>query len=132
MSKVENLKKITLAIEAGTSRDTMDIVPRYPEIEFIFGIGPEGMTPFEFELVDKSEGENVWIHSQKDTFGKFFEHLNPLLMELIGGRDEVYLKVSIVSVAAADSREIVKAMAEMAAHREGGCSCGCGCSNSAA
>ena len=128
MNKVENLKKITLSIQAGTSQDTMDGAVTYHRFEFIFGLGPEGMTPFEYELVEKSEGEEVLIHLKKDDFSRFFEHLNPPLMELFDKNDELFLKVNIVSVASADNKEIVKSMAAMAAYREGGGSCGCGCS----
>ena len=127
MNKVENLKKITLSIQAGTSPDTLDLAPNYPEIEFIFGLGPEGMTPFEYELADKAEGESVLLHLKKEAFYSFFEHLNPPLMDLFDGRNEVYLKVNIEAVTPAENREIVKAMAAMATHAGAGCDCGCGC-----
>ena len=65
MSKVENLKKITLSFQAGTSPGTMDLTPKYPEFEFIFTLGPEGMTPFEYELVDKAQGEEIPLHIHK-------------------------------------------------------------------
>ena len=125
MNKVENLKKITLSIQAGTSQDTMDLSPKYPKIEFIFGLGLEGMTPFEYELADRSEGESVLLHLRKEDFYSFFEHLNPPLTDLFDGRDEVYLKVNINAVTPAENREIVKAMAAMTTH--GGAGCGCGC-----
>jgi hypothetical protein len=127
MNKVENFKKITLSIQAGTSQDTMDLTPKYPEIEFIFALGPEGMTPFEYELTDKAEGQSVLLHLKKEDLYSFFEHLNPPLTDLFDGRDEVYLKVNIDAVTPAENREIVKAMAAMAAHGGAGCDCGCGC-----
>ena len=127
MNKVENLKKITLSIQAGTSQDTMNLTPKYPGLEFIFGLGPEGMTPFEYELADKAEGESVLIHLKKEVFYSFFEHLNPPLMDLFDVSDDVYLKVKIDAVTPAENREIVKAMADMAAHGGAGCDCGCGC-----
>ena len=131
MNKVENFKKITLSFQAGRSKGTMDLTPKYPEFEFIFALGPEGMTPFEYELVDKTEGEEVLLHIHKQAFYRFFEHLNPPLGDLFDGREDVYLKSKIAAVAAADNRDIVKAMAEMTAHGGGGCdcggSCGCGC-----
>jgi len=127
MNKVENLKKIALSIQAGTSQDTMDLTPKYPGIEFIFGLGPEGMTPFEYKLAGKAEGESALLHLKKEDFYSFFEHLNPPLMDLFDGRDEVYLKVGIVTVTLPENREIVKAMADMAAHGGAGCDCGCGC-----
>jgi hypothetical protein len=124
MNKVESLKKITLSIQAGTSPDTRDLTPKYPEIQFIFGLGSGGMTPFEYELADRTEGESVLLHLKKEDFYSFFEHLNPPLTDLFAGRDEVYLKVSIDAVTPAENREIVKAMA---AHGGAGCDCGCGC-----
>lgn len=127
MHRVENLKKITLSFQAGTSPDTMDPAPKCSEYEFIFGIAPEGMTPFEYELVDKAEGEEVFLHLKKDAFYSFFEHLQPPIMDLFDGAEDVYLKVIIVNIATPDNREIVKAMADMAAHGSGACDCGCGC-----
>jgi len=127
MNKVENLKKITLSIQAGTSPDTMDLTPKYPNIGFIFGLGSEGMTPFEYQLADRAEGERVLIHLKKKDFYCFFEHLNPPLMDLFDRRDDVYLKVNIDAVTSAENREVVKAMADKAAHGGAGCDCGCGC-----
>jgi len=127
MNKVENLKKVTLALEAGTSPGSMDLVPKYPRFEFIFALGQEGMSPFEYELVNKTEGEEVLLHINKQTCGTFFEHLNPPIWDLFDGREDVYLNAKIAAVAAADNRDIVKALAEMTAHGGGGCDCGGGC-----
>ncbi len=127
MTKVENLKKITLSYQAGTSREAMDLTPRYPEFSFIFGLAPEGMTPFELELVEKVEGDNVLLHLEKDSLNRFFEHLTPSIWDLFDGRDEIYLSVKILEISTADNREIVKALADMTAHGGGGCDCGCGC-----
>jgi hypothetical protein len=128
MNKVENLKKITLSFQAGTSKDTMNLTPKYAEFDFIFALGPDGMTPFEYELVDKAEGDDVLLHLKKENLNRFFEHLIPPIWNLLHDRNEIYLKVKILKISAADSREIVKAMADMAAHGGGGdCDCGCGC-----
>jgi len=127
MTKVEHLKKITLTFQAGTSPGKMDLTPNHPGFEFIFGLAPEGMTPFEYELVKKTEGEEILLHLKRETLNKFFEHLSPQLWDLFDGRDEVYLKVKICEISAADNRKIVKALAELAAHGGGECDCGCGC-----
>ena len=127
MTKVENLKKITLSYQAGTSREAMDLTPRYPEFSFIFGLAPEGMTPFEFELVEKIEGDDVLIHLEKNSLNRFFEHLTPPIWDLFDGHDEIYLSLKILEISTADNREIVKAMADMTAHGGGGCDCCCGC-----
>ena len=129
MNKVENLKKITLSFQAGMSKDTMDLTPKYPEFDFIFALGLDGMTPFEYELVDKAEGEEVLLHIYKQAFYNFFEHLNPPIWDLFDDCEDVYLKAKIAAVTTSDTRDIVKAMAEMTAHGGGGCDCGgdCGC-----
>jgi hypothetical protein len=127
MNKVENLKKITVTFEAGTSPDSMDLSPQYPRFEFIFALGQEGMSPFEYELVNKAEGEEVLLHINKHTFYTFFEHLSPPMGDLFDGRDDVFINAKIAAVASADNRDIVKALAEMTAHSGGGCDCGGGC-----
>lgn len=127
MTKVENLKKITLSCQAGTGPEAMDLISARPEFSFIFGLAPEGMTPFEFELVDKVEGESVVLHLKKYDLDRFFEHLTPPIWDLFDGRDDIFLNLKILDVSAADNREIVKAMADMTAHGGGGCDCGCGC-----
>ena len=127
MNKVENLKKITLTLQAGTSPDTMDLTLQYSSFEFIFALGQEGMSPFEYELLNKAEGDEVLLHINKQTFYTFFEHLNPPIGDLFEGRDGVFLNAKIAAVAAADNRDIVKALAEMTAHGGGGCDCGGGC-----
>ena len=48
MKKVENLTKVTLRLEAGTTADDMNLSLPVSEFEFIFGIGPDGMCPFEY------------------------------------------------------------------------------------
>ena len=127
MNNVKNLKKITLTLQAGTSPDTMDLTLQYSSFEFIFALGQEGMSPFEYELLNKAEGDEVLLHINKQTFYTFFEHLNPPIGDLFEGRDDVFLNAKIAAVAAADNRDIVKALAEMTAHSGGGCDCGGGC-----
>jgi hypothetical protein len=127
MNKVENLKKITISIQTGTSQDTMDFTQKYPEIEFIYGLGPEGMTPFEYELADKAEDESVLFHLKKKDFRSFFEHLNPPLMDLFDVGNDAYLKVEIDAVTPAENKEIIKAMADIASYDGAGCDCSCEC-----
>ncbi|MBW2408880.1 MAG: hypothetical protein JRF72_03710 [Deltaproteobacteria bacterium] len=126
MSKVENLKKITLNFEAGTSAQNMDLRVDNPEFEFIFGIGPSGISPFEYELADKTEGQHILVELKKENFDMMFEHLHPPIFHLINDKDSLFLRVAIKKIAAADQRDVVKALADVTAHGHG-CDCGCGC-----
>jgi hypothetical protein len=127
MNKVENLKMITLSFEAGTSQTALDISPNHLKIKFIFGLGLEGMTPFEYKLVDKVEGDRIEFLLKKNDRLSFFGHLTPSFINLLDNCNEVYLKATIEGITTANSREIIKAMAEMTAHGGAGCDCGCGC-----
>lgn len=127
MNKVEHLKKINLAFRAADSHGPGDRTPPALEFKFIFGLAPEGMTPFEYELVEKFEGDDILLHLKKHSRHNFFGHLNPPIANLFQGRAELDLKVKILAISTADNREIVKAMADAAAHGGGGCGCGCGC-----
>ncbi len=116
--KVEPLKKVTLSIEAGTTPDAMNLTPTPQSLEFVFGVGSDGLTPFEYALVDKSEGDEASIRLNSNelcslpgnAFGPF-SHMPP-------GRESLYVKATVLRVLPADNREVIKAMAG---------STGCGC-----
>lgn len=129
MHPVENLKKIFLSFKAGTTSHTMDLHPDPPGFDFIFGIAPGGMAPFEYELVGKSRGEIISIRLKKQDYRKFFEHLQPPLWSLFDDHAELFLQATIVGVAPVDNREIITAMTDIVKHGDCGCDgdCGCGC-----
>lgn len=129
MNTITHLKKITLLFEAGTSPENMDLTVHPQEFQFIFGLGSEGMTPFEYKLIDKAEGDVVSFSLKKDMLGHFFEHLQQPLWNLFDGRDTIFFDVKIVAVTPAENREVLKAMSERVANGGGGCGCdgGCGC-----
>jgi hypothetical protein len=58
--------------------------------------------------------------------GAIFEHLQPPLPALTDATGPVVLEVRVIDVAPADSRDIIKAMAEAADSCGGQCGCGCG------
>ena len=126
MNKVENLKKIAVKLQAGTTADNMDLKPEVASFEFIFGIGPGGMCPFEYQLANKEVGAEILMQLKKEDTNRLFEHLHPPVMTQIAEHDSVYLKVKILKIEQPDPAEVVKALAEAAAHNHG-CDCGCGC-----
>lgn len=117
---VGNLNKVTLLVEAGTSPQTMDLTPGPYHFEFIFGVGPTGMTPFEYELLDKKAGESIILELNREDLKKIFEHIDLPVLRLIDG-DVFFLKAIIVKVVKAKDREVVKATAAAT-----GCSSQCG------
>ena len=126
MNKVENLKKVTLRLQAGTTVDDMNLSLPIPEFEFIFGIGPGGLCPFEYQLVNKAAGAEISMPLKKEQTRQMFEHLNLPVMRLFEKHDLLHLKIQILKIEQPDSREVVKALADIASH-DHGCDCGCGC-----
>ncbi|MCP4691662.1 MAG: hypothetical protein GY859_26685 [Desulfobacterales bacterium] len=122
-SKVEPLKKITLSLEAGTTPVDMDLTSTPQSLEFIFGVGAGGLTPFEYALVGKSEGDEASLQLKPDEIcslpGRTFA---PLFQNLQGG-GSLYVKATILRVLPADNREVIQAMA-------GSTGCGGGCDGS--
>jgi hypothetical protein len=125
MNKVENLKKVTLGIEAGKTAEFMDLTPEAMEFEFIFGIGPDGMCPFEYQLINKNKGDLVLLNLKKEEIHSFFGHLRLPVLGLLEENSLLYLKAKVVKIEQPDSKEVVKALAALTSHAG---DCGCGCS----
>jgi hypothetical protein len=120
---VDNLKKISLSIEAGTSANRMDITARPQSMTFIYGLGSTGLTPLEYVLADKSTGDVILLSIRPGELARTFGHLQPLFESELDDTAEVHLRVRIDDVIPAEGREIISAMAAAA---ECGCDCGCG------
>jgi hypothetical protein len=120
---VDNLKKITLMIEAGRSANEMDITVRPQSMTFVYGLGTVGLTPFEYALADKSTGDEVLVSIQPGELTRTFGHLQPPFETKLDDTAEVHLRVRVDKIKPAEGREIIS---EMAAATECGCDCGCG------
>lgn len=126
-TKVNNLKKITLSLKAGTTPQTMDLMPQSSELEFIFGIGTSGLTPFEYKIVNKTSGDEITLYLKRKEIYSTFEHMTRPVLNLLNvlkDQDSFYLKAHINNVVPANNKEIVKAMAAINSC-EGDCGCGC-------
>jgi hypothetical protein len=120
---VENLKKVKITVQAGSSPESMDISPEPVYFEFIFGLGTSGLTPFEFSLANKHRDDEVILHINLRDIPETFAHIDLPLFQDLPEMDSLYLKIRIVDIQPAAGRELIKAMAEM-----GGCGDGC-CGN---
>ncbi len=116
---ITNLSKISLALAAGETAEAARAADASDPMEFIFGIGIEGLTPFELELADKREGDEVVMRVERGRMNELFGHLVCGIPVAAGGGD-FYLKAQVKQVGPSDSREVVRAMAGMT-------ECGCGC-----
>ena len=112
--KIENLKKVTLSLEAGTSSDHMNITPRPTDFEFVFGLGTLGLTPFEFTLADKKCGDEILVQLRQENLQIYFEHINLPIFRYTKDHNSFYLKATIINVSQPDNNELLKAMAHIA------------------
>ncbi len=117
--KIAPLKRVRLLLEAGNQAEQVQRFENPREFSFIFGVGREGLTPFEFELADKTVGDELLMTIKPESLAKTFEHLE---VELPGGQSPFYLKTRVQAVEPVSHREIIQAMAQVA----GDCGCGCG------
>jgi len=111
MKKIDHLKKITLALECG-ARQKGTPEKQFP-LMFIYGIGSEGLSPFECALAGKGEGDEFSIRVEKQDMLNYFEHLAQAFTDC-GKCDIFYLRGRVVKIIAADQREVITAMAELA------------------
>ena len=123
--KVDALKRITLTVQAGSSDTTYDLIPEPATIEFIFGICPEGLSPFEFTLSGKSSGEHVQLAVPADQIHSTFHHIPLPFFNTEKGLSKVFFKATVVAIDFPSPKEVVKALAQLANCGGGDCSC-CG------
>jgi len=122
-SKVDALKKIELTFEVGSARASSDVTGGPREFAFIFGIGTEGLSPFEFYLSDKHAGEKVSLEMDPLEIPATFQHIAIPLPRIPENPGLVYFTFEITSVAAADNREVIGAMAQISECGSHCCDC---------
>jgi hypothetical protein len=112
--KVGFPKRIALSYEVGTRPDAADVTSKPCTFEFVYGIGPEGLSMLERELADKQVGETIMVYQQPGHLSDLFGHLALPHLGLEHGTDSCYLKVKVVKIIPADQTEVIKAMADLA------------------
>ena len=70
MEKIDHLKKVTLALECSAGIKGAS-EKQFPLI-FIYGIGPEGLTPFEYALAGKGEGDGFFVRVEKQDMLNYY------------------------------------------------------------
>ncbi len=120
------LKKISLLFTAGTTPELKDLTSAPEALEFIFGIGTEGLTSFECALDGKQPGDKGFIEVDKNDLAEIFGHIIPCTQSFPVSAGHFYLHYNITEISDASSREIVKSMAASGGGCGDGCDCGCG------
>lgn len=117
---IDNLMKVSLDLQTD---DTAAQKGAGTPFEFIFGIGPSGITPFEKALYRKRVGDRLRFDMAPGDHCQTVGHLEPALREQTGIMTPTCLQVTVTGVVRAKDREVIQAMAA-----GGSCSdCGCGC-----
>jgi hypothetical protein len=111
--KVGHLKKVDLLIEAGRTPETLDLISKPISLSFVFGIGQRGLTPLEFELIDRKVGDALTLKVKPGQLMGIFGHLYVHLLEFPEDIQTIYLRVRLERISAADQREVIKALADL-------------------
>ncbi len=127
---IQHLKKVGLAILAGSSPGKFNFTPVPMAFEFLYGIGSDGLTPFEVVLGGKAPGDALNLAVSADEAPQFFGHFLLPLRQGLGLHPlpgEICLELKVTAVTDAENKELVQALARAAGHGGCGGSCGCGC-----
>lgn len=131
MIQVSLMKKVQVSISILDSETKVAVPERTVLFSFIYGIGRDGLTPFECSLEGCSTGEQVETEVQPSLFSEYFGGLFPTIRSLIDGHilpPNVLIRIDVNGVEDVDNREVVAALAGAAGGCGSGGSCDCGCS----
>jgi hypothetical protein len=121
---VDILKNVTLTIQAGNTPDFMDVVSEPLSYQFIFGLGVNGLSPFEAKLSHRKIGEEVTVGLDRKELHYSLHHHDFPFSFSIEGHDPLYMKIRVIDVSEADQREVIRGLANQTSCHD--CDCGCG------
>ena len=122
--KIEGLKKVSLSLEAGSNAENMDLSSEPLVFDMVVGLGTDGYTPFEYELLGKETGDTIQMEIARENLCEIFGHLDVPLPKKARELGSFSLKATVRSVETANPTEVVRAMAR----NVGGCGGDC-CGN---
>ena len=124
---VEALKKVSLIYTIGSTPESEDLIFAPKPLEFIFGIGTEGLTAFECALDGKFSGDKGSIEVNTKKFSEIFGHIISQNDMSPAGGNHFYLHYTITGISDTSPGEVVRSMASVVGSDcGGGCGCGCG------
>lgn len=111
---VKPLHTICLEVLAGTRPGAQDLTTRPLAFEFIFGLGVQGLTPFERHLEGLPAGSQTELQLKNESISVTFLNLAHYFIDMSKNRDALFLTVKVVDVRPAENREVIRAMARQA------------------
>jgi hypothetical protein len=121
------LDKVTIKLKTAPASGSTGGNTGATEAGFIFGLGVEGMTPFEIMLSGKAVGDRIDVPIEKGCPEEFFGHLGGTLFGPLRPIPPFTLNVTILSIEKAQDLEIIQALAKLVKGCGGGCAGGCDC-----
>lgn len=129
MAQVKPMKKVQVSVSLLDNNKLVagDVTVSFG---FIFGIGQDGLTPFECLLEGGGKGDQIQTEvnssSLAEYFGVLLRELNPLTEGKILPQ-KLCCNIEILEVEDVENRELVAALAGSTSGCGSGGSCGCGC-----
>lgn len=120
---VKPLHIICLEVRAGSKPGAQDLTSRPLSFEFIFGLGVQGLTPFECQLEGLPMGSETSLELKREAIPLTFLNLSHYFIKLGEKQSPLFLTVKVVDIRPAESREVIRAMARQT---ECGNDCCCG------
>lgn len=130
MSKVKSMNKVSVTVSL-MDGSLNDKAPDPVALSFIYGIGRDGLSPFECCLEGGSSGDHIELTVKGSEVVESFGGLFPLVRVLADGliRPQfMQFDIQILGVEEVENREVVAALASSSGGCGSGDSCDCGCS----
>ncbi len=122
--KIGPLDKVRLEFTILPANGAVPVDKVLTESTIIYGIGSEGITPFEQSLHEKKTGDKFSINVDIGKDHELFGHLKCVLFSTTSLSLPCKIDFTIQAVSKAESREIIKMMAQNGSCGSG-CDCGC-------
>jgi hypothetical protein len=113
------MQKVTLQIAMTQAHHLSGPTAPATPYTFIYGIGAQGLSPFEQALSERRPGEELTFEVHSDQWQAFWGHLSPCHIVERPSSASCQLKIRVLAVEPAASREVVKALAQSSACGEG-------------
>lgn len=131
MSQLKSMNKVSVAVTL--MNGSIDGAPPEPvSLSFIYGIGREGLSPFECCLENGRLGDHIEFTVKGQELAEYFGGLFSFVRSLVDGkiRPEVMnFDIQILGFEEVENRELVAALASSTGGCGSGGSCDCGCSS---